>query len=251
MSACAYAFLGGINRTAKSGELGFHQFSAPPSTTNDPPTDRSSEAQALTGMVAQYLKEMGVDPEVLSLASKTPSADINLPDGPTMTRLGIINSHEDTQFSGWAIEPYKAGAVVTGTVTDPENQKTQIALFCRRANPGQVFLLGSWTYPIPTVNQAASETGNVRKAVFQSRLIIGQTTVRQQNGLDGIADLHVDDSGRFYLTYAMSTAEFYRGIEAGFAVEVVVPHSYGWLFRFQPPLPGLRQETAITFKSCL
>jgi hypothetical protein len=254
MSACAYAFLGGVNRTAKSGEVGFHQFFTPPSTNVallSQLTDASSDAQAITGLVAVYLKEMDIDPEVLSLASKTPSADINLPDGPTMTRLRIINSHEDAQFTGWVIEPYRAGAVVTGTVIDAENRKTQITLFCRRANPGQIFLLGSWTYLIPTVNQAARETENVRSSVFGSALKIGRATVREQKDLDGIADLHVDDSGRFYLTYVLSAAEFNRGLDAGFAVEVSVPHNYGFLFRFQPPLPELREQTVIAFKSCL
>jgi hypothetical protein len=76
--------------------------------------------------------------------------------------------------------------------------------------------------------------------------------VREQQGLDGITDAHVDDKGRYYFTYALSTDEFNRGLRAGFAVVVDVPHAYSpdMSFLFQPPLAGLRQQVAIAFKSC-
>lgn len=256
MSACAYAFLGGVNRSARAGEVGFHQFSsAPPANGTPTPSaaDSASEAQAITGMLAEYLKEMDIDPEVLALASVTPSVNLTTPDGPTLGRLRITTSHNDVQFSGWTIEPYHAGAVVTGTVNDQENKQTQLTLFCRQSNPGQVFLLASWIDLIPTANRAAFETNNIRSAVFGSKLIIGQTTVREQQDLDGFTDAHVDAAGRYYFTYALSTDEFNRGLQAGFAVVVDVPHAYSsdMSFLFQPPLAGLRQQVAIAFKSCL
>jgi len=255
-SACAYAFLGGVSRAAKGGEIGIHQFySAPPASGGSAlsAADSVSETQAITGLIAQYLKEMGVDPEVLALASVTPSSGVYWPDGPTMAKLRITTYHTDVQFSGWTIEPYRSGAVVTGTVNDQANQKTQLALFCRRSNPGQVYLRASWRNDLfPTINQGASETGNQTSAVLGSKLIIGQTTVREQNGLDGFSDARVDDTG-FVLTYPLSMTEFNRGLQAGFEVQVDVPHAYSpsmsWVF--QPPLTGLQQNTDIAFKSCL
>ena len=256
MSACAYAFLGGVNRGAKAGELGFHQFYSPPSTgeavlkSPDKPDDAST-AQLIVGLIAIYLKEMGIDPEVLFLASSTSASDLYLPDVSTMRQLRIINQHDEDQFDGWTIEPYRGGAVVTGSLTDRGNIKTQLTLFCRRSNPGQVFVLGSWSHLTPEQNQASSQTASVQSAVFGSRLKIGSTTVREQKGLDGIADLHVDNSGRFYLTYPLTSAEFAQGLQNGITVEINVPHSYDWLFRLAPPVQGLRERTAIAFKSCL
>lgn len=255
MSACAYAFLGGINRTAKPNELGFHQFYTPPAAdaalTTPHTGDESSAAQMLVGLVAIYLKEMDIDPEVLFLASSTSSTEIYLPDAPTMARLRITNVHEKDEFNGWAIEPYRGGAVVTGTVSDSSNKKTQMTLFCRRSSPGQVFLLGSWSYLTPVQNKAAEETASVQGAVWGSKLKLGTTTAREQKGLDGIADLHVDNAGRFYLTYALTSQEYVQALQQGMVVEVDVPHSYGWLFRFEPPLAGLKERMAIAFKACL
>lgn len=256
MSACAYAFLGGINRSASVGEIGFHQFySALPANGASAPSaaDSASKAQTITGVLAEYLKEMNIDPEVLVLASVTPSANLVTPNEPTMARLRITTSHNDVQFSGWAIEPYRAGAVVTGTVNDQKNQQTKLTFFCRQSNPGQVFLLASWIDLIPRANEAESQTDSIRSAVFGSKLIIGQTTVREQQRLEGITDARVDDEGRYYFTYALSMDEFNRGLQAGFAVVVDVPHVYSsdMSFLFQPPLAGLPQSMAIAFKSCL
>jgi len=52
MSACAYAFLGGVARDVMEGvELGVHQFSDQKNS--------SSAAQLLQGALAQYVEEMG------------------------------------------------------------------------------------------------------------------------------------------------------------------------------------------------
>jgi hypothetical protein len=201
--------------------------------------------------VAIYLKEMDIDSEVLFLASATRSDDIYLPDAATMARLRITNSHDQDEFDGWSIEPYHGGAVVTGAVTDPSNLKTQLTFFCRRSSPGQVFLIGSWSYLDPVPNQAAKQTAEVQSAVFGSALKIGSKTVREQDGLAGITDLHVDSTGRFYLTYSLSSSEYLQGLVSGMTIEVDVPHSYGSLFVLHPPLPGLKERAAIAFKSCL
>ena len=68
--------------------------------------------------------------------------------------------------------------------------------------------------------------GNPEIGRVGSKLIIGQTTVREQNGFDGFVYARVDDTGRRYLTYALSTDEFTRGLQAGFGVMVYVPHAW-------------------------
>ncbi len=205
----------------------------------------------LLGLVAIYLKEMNVDPEVLFLASSIVSEDIYLPDAATMTRLRIVNMHDEAEFGGWVIEPYRDGAIVTGNYTDPQNQETQITLFCRRNRPGKVFVLGSWAYLTPARNKADQETAAVRSAVSSTRFEIGNSVIREEAGVQGLSDLHVDNAGRFYLAYALSLQEYEQGLQAGFSIQADVPHSYGYMFRITPPINGLRIRTSIAFKSCI
>jgi hypothetical protein len=89
-SACAYAFLGGEKRTASGGSLGFHQFGDNPKVAV---ADRTSQAQAATGILIRYLKRMGIDPEVLALASAMPGNRIDTPDEATMARLRITTDY--------------------------------------------------------------------------------------------------------------------------------------------------------------
>ena len=92
LSACAYAFLGGVTRTAKAGEIGFHQFG---DSSQVAAADRTSQAQATTGILIQYLNYMGVNPEALALASATPADKIAKPDEATMIRLRITTVTAD------------------------------------------------------------------------------------------------------------------------------------------------------------
>jgi hypothetical protein len=89
-SACAYAFLGGSVRLTRTSALGFHQFSfALPKDSAISTADEVSEAQATVGVLVLYLKTMGIDPEVLALASETAPSTISAPDAATMRRLKI------------------------------------------------------------------------------------------------------------------------------------------------------------------
>lgn len=73
-SACAYMFVGGVRRgAAEESRLGVHQLamvnprSAPEGVTN---------AQWLMGLAAEHIQAMGANPQLLSLALKTPSNGI-------------------------------------------------------------------------------------------------------------------------------------------------------------------------------
>jgi hypothetical protein len=246
MSACAYAFLGGITREADAGQIGFHQFFMPLSADaalgTQSGADDASATQALVGLIAIYLKEMEIDPEVLFLASGTEPKNIYLPDADTLVRLKITTRTND-EFGGWTIEPYQAGAVVTGTWFDTHDQKTQLTFFCRKSNPDTVFLLASWNYPAPVQD--------FRNAILGSRLKLGGFTVREHKGMKGVADLHADNTGRYLLTFPLTTSEYARALQSDIAVEIDVPHVYGRQFQFVPPISGLKERTAIAFRSCL
>jgi hypothetical protein len=70
-SACVYMFVGGVRRgAAEDSRVGVHQIaminprSAPEGVTN---------AQQLMGLAAEHIQDMGANPQLLSLALKTPS----------------------------------------------------------------------------------------------------------------------------------------------------------------------------------
>ena len=73
MSACAYAFLGGVARSFGFGSndiYGLHRFGV------DGAKIDSDAAQIVTSEIAKYLEEMGVDQRVLRIASSTDTKDM-------------------------------------------------------------------------------------------------------------------------------------------------------------------------------
>lgn len=75
-SACAYAAMGGVTRQVDhNGRIGLHQFSRR-STTESLNSRIESDAQIVIATLIDYVQEMGVDPSILSRASKTSPEDI-------------------------------------------------------------------------------------------------------------------------------------------------------------------------------
>jgi hypothetical protein len=81
-SACVIAFLGGVSRyVSGDGKLGVHQFASQPAIEHpDSPQFTGKDAivdQDLVGQLLDYVKEMGVDADVVAIASRTPPSDIH------------------------------------------------------------------------------------------------------------------------------------------------------------------------------
>lgn len=74
-SACALAFLGGVNRQAEPGSIGVHQASFSPDANLDG-TTAVAAVQALTAQIISYLIEMDVDPKLLQLSLSVSSQDM-------------------------------------------------------------------------------------------------------------------------------------------------------------------------------
>ncbi|KSV91956.1 hypothetical protein N181_30510 [Sinorhizobium fredii USDA 205] len=74
-SACALAFLGGLQRFAQPGSIGVHRssFSDTRSMSVD---DAVSHIQRLTADIMAYISEMGADPALLQLALQYASGDM-------------------------------------------------------------------------------------------------------------------------------------------------------------------------------
>lgn len=256
-SACAYAFLGGLKRTANTGELGFHQFFSNRSVTEvvnqKDINDTSSSSQHIMGLLVIYLKEMAVDPTLLLFASSAKPSSLFVPDSDTMLKMGITNVRDKPLFSGWTIEPYHRGAVVVGKLTGGFAEDQQLAFFCRGGAPGKAFMLASWQYASALPTQAKADDQALRTAISGSTLMIGGTTIRTETGYDSIAETHVDSADRWFLTYTMSMNELIVGLKSAYIdIKIDGPHSLGdFGFDFSVPMTGLAQAARIAFKSCL
>ena len=94
LSACGYAFLGGVQRNVHDGSLiGYHQFYLDPKDKTDPKTEAQA-AEAVTWEIAQYLERMGIDGKLLTLASATPPSDYYEPDSDELIELHIVTGHK-------------------------------------------------------------------------------------------------------------------------------------------------------------
>lgn len=74
-SACAFAFLGGVQRFATPGSIGVHKasFEGTPSINVD---DAVASVQQLTADVMSYIAEMGADPRLLELSLRYDKNDM-------------------------------------------------------------------------------------------------------------------------------------------------------------------------------
>ena len=107
-SACAYAFLGGVEREVEDGGLlGLHQFS---SMGHDVSEDDVQQAQAL---LETYMRGMGVPRTLLDLAARTTNSDIHLVDAEQARQLQMDN-HGMTA-SEWTIGFPDSGGMAMST----------------------------------------------------------------------------------------------------------------------------------------
>lgn len=88
-SACAYAYLGGTWRWAPTSgaPFGVHQFYLP-----DTNTAEVGAIEAASGVVVAYLHEMGIDPDIFTLASTATPKNIVWLDGSEMQQFGLANN---------------------------------------------------------------------------------------------------------------------------------------------------------------
>jgi hypothetical protein len=99
LSACGYAFLGGVQRNVQDGSLiGYHQFYRDPENKNDAKSE-AQEAEVVTGYIALYLERMGIDGKLLTLASAIPPTDYYEPDSDELIEMHIVTGHKTEEDS--------------------------------------------------------------------------------------------------------------------------------------------------------
>lgn len=123
-SACAFAFMGGLERHANDGELGVHQF-----YSSDETAVNSEITQALVGYSLIHTLRMGIDAGVIVAASRTSPDDIHWFDRNELIAFGLDTS--GTLTDAWRLEPYKSGLVLTTHVQTSPRRAVSVTLFCR------------------------------------------------------------------------------------------------------------------------
>ena len=129
-SACSFAFLGGVLRSAKAGEVGVHQFYqraalATPDQKLFSANDVSSN-QALSGQLLDFAVRMGADPGFVMAGARTRPDAMHYFDAEELSRFRI--SWDPASFKPWTIEPYRSGIVANSTSHD---ETLSVTVFCR------------------------------------------------------------------------------------------------------------------------
>ncbi|WP_346893043.1 SH3 domain-containing protein [uncultured Roseibium sp.] len=87
-SACALAFMGGVQRFAEPGAIGVHKSSFSPDAALDVDTAVAA-IQELTAEIVAYMAEMGIDPRLLQVALKTEANDMRYLSGQEMKQFKL------------------------------------------------------------------------------------------------------------------------------------------------------------------
>lgn len=88
-SACAFAFMGGVHRYADPGTIGMHRASLEDFAKYSAEA-AASDVQLLTGILIEYMTQMGVDPGVLQLALQYDSQDMRYLSLSEMQQFRVV-----------------------------------------------------------------------------------------------------------------------------------------------------------------
>jgi len=87
-SSCAYAFMGGVSRSLQDdARIGVHQFYGDQELSNE------GETQTLVAVLSQYLKAMGIDRDLLDIASTTESTEMAEVPFDYAVKYNLDNQH--------------------------------------------------------------------------------------------------------------------------------------------------------------
>lgn len=136
-SACAYAFMGGQERRLGSGRLGLHRFYS---------TERgltSDEAQFLSGLLVEYMVEMGIDARLFLAASKEGAEGMYYVSEAEALDYAIVTPYG---YDNFFLEPYLGGVVAASRRLDPSkayDQVRQVTFFCEQGRAKVMLTAGA------------------------------------------------------------------------------------------------------------
>jgi hypothetical protein len=101
VSACAFAFLGGVARYAEPGAIGVHKTWFVDSRPKE--VDEAVAAvQQITAEIIGYIVEMGADPALLEVVLSYDSNDMRYLSGSEMAQFRVVTDEQDPAIAGAA-----------------------------------------------------------------------------------------------------------------------------------------------------
>jgi hypothetical protein len=143
-SACAYAFLGGVSRTIEEGSrIGFHQFYRSKLTEADSSPIQLqgytlSTEQLMSGIIASYIVEMGVDARVMTIASVAGKNEMLSPNDSKLKALKVITSQD---FNPIQLEILGNGIRAISTNDYVGNPVSAVSAACHGSNKQPYFVI--------------------------------------------------------------------------------------------------------------
>lgn len=178
-SACAFAFLGGVNRDTKGGDVGVHQFYQDialkdPSAKIFDALDLSRQ-QIVSAMLIEYVHRMGVDPRFVSAASIVAPTEIHWLSAAQVKDLKV--AYEPEAFEAWQLEPFGNGLVAFSRTQDKSKTAT---LFCGKDRSPKLLLDWPTKLSATDFNNAFSHSEIVQ--VQGVEIPVSATKLSVQNG---------------------------------------------------------------------
>jgi hypothetical protein len=205
-SACTLAFLGGRWRFLRSGSIyGVHRFYFAKSTGQD-----SDVAQMISAAIIQYIRDMGVDPELFSEMTVAGKDDITLIPEKELIRLNVVNNGQSPTV--WSVESVN-GVIYLKGQRDTAFGVNKFILACSTKGALLTVVLN------PVANGPLPPTGAVS-------LVADDKEYPIENYLDGTPVLH---NGSVFVTFVFPRDILYV-VEAA--------HEVGVTFQFARDAPA-------------
>lgn len=261
-SACAYAFLGGVIRMANGGHYGVHQFFNEEALTK--PQMKAfnaihlSEEQIISGIILQYLLEMGIDPGLLSLASGiAPWEDVRILSDDELRALKIDNTEPLPER--WFIEPWHNGIIAI--IRQQQDYSLLLSmktatLLCKASEDGATYLMLGETYDAErdadSIRQWLTDPDLAKETVKDLRITIDDNNWTHQLDIVNI-DLDAASSGvKLYLGVRL-TQEVIQRLKNGNWLEIWsgAPRAAWPLGNARFPLKGSAQAINLALRNCI
>ncbi len=247
LSACVYAFFGGVKREVRDGStLGIHAFAGDIAETNvDAPVYTRLEltaVQRLTGVLLEYTQRMGIDPLVIDWAAKQDNSGMRILTGDEMRQLRIV--WNPIRALPLRLEPYKSGVLAR---TETADTSGKVTLVCVGRDLRLVFSSelpppteGPWTIDGIGNRESDSMTLTLKTNEDEFGELVDATYKFSQDGNIGFATITVD---RALLTQLVSAklVDIAIGVTRGARLSPLI--------RF--PTDNLQQLASLLGRNCI
>lgn len=155
-SACAYAFLGGLERLVPDGSrLGVHQFTSVNSTGSE------ADAQQTVAVLANYMAKMGASRDLLVPAGLLPPDGMYWLTRADLERLNVVTDREKVAEANWELHEAR-GALSLEVRQKREDGRS--ADYILRCGPDQQSYLLVWSMEVEAADAdtAASVAASLR-----------------------------------------------------------------------------------------